>query len=147
MIDTIVKQKNKETTSKMPFMPMQHDEDPADTINKVIAEVLPHIHIYGNYILLGIYIRPEKTKKGIILTNQTRDEDKHQGKAALVLKKGPLAFVSDVNYDFQGQNVEVGDWVSIWVSDGRKVIVNGCECRLVEDQHIRMKISAPDLVF
>jgi co-chaperonin GroES (HSP10) len=131
----------------MPFMPMQHDEDPAHTINKVVADVLPHIHIYGNYILLGIYIRPEKTKTGIILTNHTRDEDKHQGKAALVLKKGPTAFVSDHNYDFQGQDVKVGDWVSVWVSDGRQVTVNGQLCRLVEDQHIRMKIPAPDLVF
>jgi len=131
----------------MPFMPMQHDEDPSDTINKIVAEVLPHIHIYGNYILLGIYVRPEKTKTGIILTNQTRDEDKHQGKAALVLKKGPKAFVSDHNYDFGEENVEVGDWVSVWVSDGRQVTVNGQLCRLVEDQHIRMKIPTPDLVF
>jgi co-chaperonin GroES (HSP10) len=131
----------------MPAMLMQHDEDPADTINKKIGEVLQHIHIYGNYILLGIYVRPEKNKAGLFIPDQTRDEDKHQGKAALVLKKGPTAFVSDHNYDFQGQDVKVGDWVSVWVSDGRQVTVNGQLCRLVEDQHIRMKIPAPDLVF
>jgi co-chaperonin GroES (HSP10) len=127
-------------------MLMQHDEDPADTIKKKIGN-LDDWEIFGNYILLGIYIRPEKNKSGLYLADTTRDEDKHQGKAALVLKKGPMAFVSDDNYDFKGQNVDIGDWVSVWVSDGRTVTINKTLCRLVEDQHIRMKIPAPDLVF
>jgi hypothetical protein len=61
--------------------------------------------------------------------------------------KGPSAFQSDENYDFKGQDVQVGDWVAIFVSDGRKIVVNGQLCRLVEDHHIRMKIPAPDSVF
>lgn len=130
----------------MPPMLMQHDEDPADTIKNKIGN-LDDWKIFGNYILLGIYIRPEKNKSGLYLADTTRDEDKHQGKAALVLKKGPMAFVSDDNYDFKGQNVNEGDWVSVWVSDGRTVTINKTLCRLVEDQHIRMKIPAPDLVF
>ena len=97
--------------------------------------------------MLGVYERPAKTKSGIILTDQTRREDEYQGKAALVLKKGPTAFVSDANYDFNGQDVEIGDWVAIFVSDGRQLVVHGQLCRLVEDQHIRLKIPAPDIVF
>ena len=81
------------------------------------------------------------------LPDQTVKEDEFQGKAGLVLKKGPLAFVSDENYDFKGQDVQPGDWVAIWVSDGRKIAVNGVPCRMVEDRHIRLKISAPDLVY
>jgi co-chaperonin GroES (HSP10) len=131
----------------MPPMRMQHDEDPALTIRKKIAGSLEGITIFGNYILLGVYERPEKTKSGLFLADQTRGEDKHQGKAGLVLKKGPTAFVSDAHYDFKGQDVEIGDWVSIWISDGRQVVVNGQLCRLVEDQHIRLKIPAPDVVF
>ena len=130
----------------MPPMLMQHDEDPASTIKKKIGN-LKDIIIHGNYILLGVYERPKVTKSGIHLADTTRAEDKPQGKAGLVLKKGPLAFVSDANYDFKGQDVQIGDWVSIWVSDGRALYVNGQLCRLVEDQHIRLKIPSPDVVY
>ena len=129
---------------------MHHDENPASTIWNRIGQNkfdLDSITIFGNRILLGVYERPAKTKSGIILTDQTRKEDEYQGKAALVLKKGPTAFVSDANYDFGDQNVNVGDWVTIFVSDGRQIVVNGQLCRLVEDQHIRLKIPAPDIVF
>ena len=125
---------------------MEHVEDPALTITKSIGS-LKDFTIFGNYVLLGVYERPLKTKSGIILTDNTRAEDKHQGKAGLVLKKGPTAFVSDAHYDFKDQNVEIGDWVSIWVSDGRAITINGQLARLVEDQHIRLKIPAPDTVF
>jgi co-chaperonin GroES (HSP10) len=136
----------------MPAMRMEHLEDPANIIQRNIGS-LEDIVVYGNYILLGVYERPEKTKSGLYLSDITRGEDKHQGKAGLVLKKGPLAFISDDHYDFKGQNVEVGDWVSIWVSDGRPVVIQNLKtgtkqlCRLIEDQHIRMKIPAPDVVF
>ena len=130
----------------MPQMAMKHDVDPALEIKQAIGDISKY-KIFGNYVLLGIYKRPEKTKSGIVLADITRKEDEYQGKAALVLKKGPLAFVSDEHYDFKGQNVEVGDWVAIFVSDGRKVVINKQLCRLVEDHHIRMGIPAPDEVF
>jgi co-chaperonin GroES (HSP10) len=129
-----------------PAMLMSHEEDPAKVIFKKIGS-LKDITIFGNQVLLGVYERPQKTKSGILLADQTRGEDKHQGKAGLVLKKGPFAFVSDAHYDFKGQDVEIGDWVAIWVSDGRQIVVNGVLCRIVEDQYIRLKIPAPDIVF
>lgn len=130
----------------MPHMPMDHQGDPAKEILKQVGD-LKNFQIFGNHVLIGVYKRPEKTKSGIILSDTTRDEDKAQGKAGLVLKKGPSAFVNDVHYDFHGMDVAVGDWIAIFVSDGRPLVVNGQLCRLVEDQHIRLKIPAPDTVF
>lgn len=130
----------------MPQMLMAHVDDPAATIKKQVGD-LSKFTIYGNQILLGVYERPAKTKSGLYLSDQTRNEDKYQGKAALVLKKGPTAFVSDANYDFKDQDVKEGDWVAIFISDGRPLIVNGQLCRLVEDQWIRLRIPAPDVVF
>jgi len=130
----------------LPAMQMIHDTDPADDIRKKVGD-LSKIEVFGNRILLGVYERPERTKGGLYLSDKTREEDKFQGKAALVLKKGPAAFVSDADYDFNGQTVEVGDWVTLFVSDGRKVVVNGQLCRIVEDQHIQLKIPAPDTVY
>ncbi len=130
----------------MPPMLMKHDDDPALKILNKIGS-LDEFVLFGNQILLGVYERPKVTKSGIHLADQTIREDEHQGKSALVLKKGRSAFVSDSNYNFGTDNVEVGDWVAIFVSDGRKIVVNGQLCRIVEDQFIRLRIPAPDVVF
>ncbi len=130
----------------MPQRAMVHVVDPAKQIRDEIGD-LDDFEVMHNDVLIGIYIRPEQTKSGIILSDQTRREDEFQGKAGLVLKKGPLAFVSDENYDFKGQDVQPGDWVAIWVSDGRKIVINGVLCRMVEDRYIRLKIPAPDAVY
>ena len=130
----------------MPPALMSHIEDPANEIRKRIGDI-SNIEVLHNQILVGVYIRPEKTKGGILLTSQTRDEDRYQGKAGLVLKKGPLAFVDDDNNKFHGQNVDVGDWVFYRVSDGFPLVLNGTLCRLLEEVHVKGKIPSPDVVF
>ena len=139
----------------MPAMLMSHSIDPAKLIRDTVGN-LSKFELFGNQILVGVYLRPDKGKEikrndgtvtNLYIPDQTRSEDKHQGKAALVLLKGPSAFVSDEHYDFKGQNVKVGDWISLFVSDGRSIIVNSQLCRIIEDQHIRLKIPAPDVVY
>lgn len=130
----------------MPPALMKHIEDPANEIRKRIGDI-SKIEVLHNQILVGVYIRPEITKGGILLTPQTRDEDRYQGKAGLVLKKGPLAFVDDDNNKFHGQNVDIGDWVFYRVSDGFPLVLNGMLCRLLEEVHVKGKIPSPDVVF
>jgi hypothetical protein len=127
-------------------MEMRHDVDPAQEILDAIGD-LSDFYVYANLVLIGMYQRGDTLKSGIKIPDGSRHEDRHQGKAGLVLKKGPAAFVSDANYDFRDQNIEIGQWVSIWVTDGRQVKIRGRLCRLVEDMHIRMRIPAPDLVY
>lgn len=131
----------------MPQMAMIHDEDPAQVIWDKLNNRLAEVRVFGNQVLIGVYLRPEKTKSGLYISDKTRQEDQWQGKAGLVLKMGDKAFVSDENYDFGTDKVEVGDWVVIFVGDGHKLDINGQLCRMVEDQHIRLKIPAPDLVW
>ena len=131
----------------MPPMLMEHQSDPARVIWDAVGPVLKDIEVYGNKVLLGVYIRPNKTKSGIILADQTIAEDIHQGKVGLVLKKGRAAFVNDDRYDFRGQNVVEGDWIVIWVADGRKLMINGHLCRIVDDSQIRLRVPAPDVIF
>ena len=130
----------------MPPALMNHIKDPANEIRKRIGDI-SKIEVLHNQILVGVYIRPEITKGGILLTPQTRDEDRYQGKAGLVLKKGPLAFVDDDNNKFHGQNVDIGDWVFYRVSDGFPLVLNGTLCRLLEEVHVKGKIPSPDVVF
>jgi co-chaperonin GroES (HSP10) len=130
----------------MPASLMAHSENPAGELRAKIGDI-SKVDILHNQILVAVYVRPEKTKAGIFLADQTRNEDRYQGKAGLVLKKGPLAFVDDDTNKFHGQNVEIGDWVFYRVSDGFPLILNGTLCRLLEEVHVKGKIPSPDVVF
>ena len=135
----------------MPFMLMEHAEDPAQVIYRTVgmkkAGVIPGFKLHGNRVLVGIYERPTKTKSGIILTDQTRREEEHQGKAAIILMLGTSAFKDDDVFSFHKDTAEVGDWIMLHVSDGRKCVVNGQLCRIIRDQDIAMHIPSPDAVF
>ena len=93
--------------------------------------------VLWDLVLVGTYIRPEKTRGGIIRPMENSQEDSFQGKVGLILKKGPQA--SDV--------VSEGDWVVYSIKDGWSVTINDTPCRLVPSERIRMKLSNPNVVF
>jgi co-chaperonin GroES (HSP10) len=114
----------------------------------IIAGVgdLSNVHLFSGRVLLGIYIAPEKTVGGIILTNSKVQESKWQGSVGLVLKKGKMAFVDDDINKFHGQSVEVGDWVLITSGDGKRTQINGTDCRIIEDVLIHAVLPSPDVI-
>ena len=122
-------------------------EDPAEAILKKIGDISA-LELTGVQVLIGTYIRPQKTKGGILLTDRLRDEDLYQGKTGLVLKVAPGAFVDGDNADtkFHGFKVAPGDWIFYGVQDGLSLNVNGHHCRIVEDVHVRGRIPHPDMV-
>lgn len=127
-------------------MKMVHDVDPAEEIRRQVGD-LSKIDIFANQVLIGVYKRPERTKSGLILSDITRDEDEHQGKVGLVLKKGPQAYVDSDDYRFsEDEKVNIGDWAVMWVTDGRKIKINEQLCRVVKDVEIRMRVPKPDVV-
>ena len=71
-------------------MRMSHGVDPAKVLTDELGN-LDDIEIFNNQLLIATYVRPEQTASGLFLPGQTRDEDKHQGKVGLVVKKGPEA--------------------------------------------------------
>jgi co-chaperonin GroES (HSP10) len=130
----------------MPYMEMDHAVDPRSKILEEI-ESLDGIEIYNNQVLVAVYIRPTKTKTGIILTDKYVGEDLYQSKVGLVLMKGPLAFVEEEERWFKNVDVQEGDWVVFRPSDGWQINVNGVDCRIMDDIHIRGKVSQPDKVW
>lgn len=130
----------------MPAVLMKAEEDARDTILKSVGD-LSGINVMYSQVLIGIYMRPEKTAGGIILSHQTRDEDRYQGKVGLVLKMGPMAFQDTDDIKFEGQRAKVGDWVVIRASDGWALSINKHDCRMVSDAGIRMIIDRPDIVW
>ena len=130
----------------MPYMRMEHDIDPAETIRKEMGNI-SDIEIFHNQVLVAIYIRPEKTKSGLYLSAQTREEDKYQGKVGLIIKKGADAFVDDSGKWFKGVNLDVGNWIYFRPSDGWQITVHGQLCRILDDTDVRGRIPQPDTVW
>jgi co-chaperonin GroES (HSP10) len=130
----------------MPFMIMEHAEDPRKKLLDEIGDIL-NIEIFNNQILAAVYIRPQKTKTGIYLTDKTTDEDRYQSKVGLVIKMGPDAFQDSSGTWFNGMNIELGDWIVFRPSDGWSITVNNVLCRMIDDVNIKGKIIHPDQVW
>ena len=137
----------------MPAALMLHEEDPRSEILDKAGD-LTNVEVFGSDILVALYLRPQKTKSGIILADSTRDEDKWQGKAGLILKLGPTAYVDEDGNKFR--DINVGDWVVFRPSDGWPVTLNAANsviskdaipCRVVNDIHIRLRVSSPDSIY
>lgn len=129
----------------MPHMLMAHDVDPKDQVLEAIGD-LSKIELFHNQVLLAIYIRPEKTKSGLILTDSHRDEDRYQSKVGLLVKRGPMAFEQDGNW-FSGLSFSESDWLVFRPSDGWSITVNGVLCRIFDDVNIKGRVPHPDAVW
>jgi hypothetical protein len=132
----------------MPLMTMVHVTDPAEEVMDRIGD-LSEVVVPFNKILVGIYMRPDKTKSGLHLPDQYRTEDLWQGKSGVILKKGPMAFVDDDRVKFNGLNPEVGEWIAFRPSNGLKLDIRHKDghCILLTDTQVELVIPSPDFVF
>ena len=133
-------------------MRMKHDIDPKKEIFDRVSPFIDDIGVMGEDVLLGVYIRPEKTSGGLILTHDTRKEDEYQGLACLVLKMGPLAFKEDDAHHYGDIKPKVGDWVAVRKSEGFSFKVGSSNdkaqpCRLMKESGVRLIINEPDMVW
>lgn len=130
----------------MPAMEMDHEVDPKEKIINDVGD-LSHVEIFNNQILVGVYLRPQKTKSGLYLTDKHVDEDRYQSKVGVLLKKGKSAFADDSGEWFDGDTFELGDWLVFRPSDGWNITVNGVLCRMMTDTQVRGRIHSPDKVW
>lgn len=118
--------------------------DPKGAIQSAAGD-LTDFEIFGERVLVGIYMRPEKTKGGIIRPDTNKEEDVYQGKVGLVLKWGPDAFLDEEGVVYE-QAVHPGEWGVFFIGDGKQIQVNGMPCRLVKDVNFVGKIKDPEMV-
>ena len=130
----------------MPYMTMEHEVDPVAALRKEIGD-LGSVEVFNNQVLVAVYIRPQKTKSGIILTSQTTDEDRYQSKVGLVVKNGFKAFEDSTGEWFGGVKIHENDWIVFRPSDGWSITVNGVLCRMIEDVNVKGRIDQPDRVW
>lgn len=119
--------------------------NPKEALIKAVGD-LSKVSLFSGRVLVAIYISPQKTKGGIILTDNSKREDVYQGSVGLVLKKGKLAFRDDDQTKFHGQDVQPGEWVVFTPGDAKRTQINGVDCRIVEDTTIHMVVDDPSIV-
>jgi hypothetical protein len=125
---------------------ISQSSDPKAAIIKAVGD-LSKVKVAADLVLLGTYIRNEKTSGGIIRPLDTLKEDEYQGKVGLVLKTGPLAYADWEEGDAQGQTAELHTWVVYSIKDAWPVQINGTACRFIPYDKIRMQIPDPSMVF
>lgn len=129
----------------MPHMLMDHDVDPKEKILSEIGD-LSNVEVFHNQVLLAVYVRPQKTKSGLFLTDSHREEDRFQSKVGLLIKKGPQAFIDDGQW-FSNLSFNMHDWLVFRPSEGWGITVNGVLCRMFEDISIKGRVNHPDAVW
>lgn len=121
--------------------------DPKKAILDFVGPKLADIDVLYNMVLIATYIRPEKTKGGILLPDNVKQEDIWQGKVGLVVKLGSQAFVDDDQVKFYGEKVDVGEWCVYRVGDAWSLNINDYPCRLIKDSAVKLKLRDPGVVF
>lgn len=124
-------------TQASKILELSQAKNPKIAILTAIGDISKE-EVLWDLVLVGTYIRPEKTAGGIYKPLENIQEDVYQGKSGLVLKLGS---------EIENPRVNVGDWVVYSIKDGWALTVNGVPCRLVPHNMIRMKLSSPDRVF
>lgn len=130
----------------MPYAPMTHDQDPKTRILEQFGE-FPEIELFGNNLLVAVYIRPQKTQSGIFLPDKVTDEDRYQSKVGLLVGKGPFACNSEDPEWFGKKPLQLHDWLVFRPSDGWSITINGVLCRMLLDSQVRMRTPHPDPVY
>jgi hypothetical protein len=130
----------------MRALEMKHDVDPKLAIQEKVGPYIEGIEVLGPDLLLGIYVRPTQLKSGLHISQRTQSEDVYQGKVALVLKMGPLAFKEDDKHRFGGRTPKEGDWVAVRVGDTFQLSLGEHPCRMAEDVNIKAILTNPDAV-
>jgi hypothetical protein len=108
--------------------------------------------VYHNWIITATYYLPgsldvPNTDRKILLPEKTHDEALWQGKVGLVVGKGRLAFKDNDYIKFDGQNVEIGDWVMYDILEGRQFTIERVHCRRLKDTQIVMTIPDPRMIY
>lgn len=135
-------------SSILPRRAMDEVSRSANPFEEILKKVgdLADVEVLFNYVLLAAFVKPERTRGGIILTDSSKEEDIWQGKTGMVLKLGKDAFQDDETTVFNGQTAEVGEWVVFKLGDAWKLTVREWPCLLVRDSSIKMKVTHPSII-
>lgn len=122
----------------MPSVAMKHEKDPKERLLEAVGDISEY-EVADNQVLFAIYLRPEKTLGGILMTQRNLEEDLYQSKVGLVLAMGEQTEGSIM--------VSPGDWIVIRPADAWAMDVNQAPCRMIHTKFIKGRIPNPDMIW
>lgn len=146
------------TMHQAPGPPWRTDDEKADYKSDPRGFLLDrweflkdHIKPFHNWVITATYFLPDylETASGhkLFLPDKTHDEALWQGKVGMVVAKGPLAFKDDEHVKFEGQDVEIGDWVMYDVLEGRQFTIERLHCRRLKDTQVVAWVKDPTVIY
>lgn len=122
---------------------------PEEQKQAVLAKVgdLSELTVLRDLVVVSLYVKPNRSKGGIIFADKTVEEDRYQSKCGLVLKMGATAFKYDGSYPWEGPKPEVGDWVMFRAADGWDQDIKGIACRMVYADLIKGIVTDPAVIY
>ena len=118
------------------LLELSRADDPKQAL--IDAVNVSEIEIFGENLLVGTYIRPERTTGGIIRPKSNVQEDAFQGNVGLVLKVGSGIL--------DGDDGLLHKWVVFGYSDGLKYIYYDVDVRIISIDRIRGIVKDPSKV-
>ena len=96
----------------------------------------------GYSVLVRAYISPEKTKGGLILSQNTLDQQIYTNNTGLVVKKSNEAY-DDPKFKKHDHWCQVGQWVAFDKTRANLHYIFGLPCWLVQEQGIELRLGDP----
>lgn len=151
-------------------------EDPEDAKAEILEALgdLTDFEVWGTQCLVADYVRPQRTRSGLITPGSAQVEDIYQGKVGLLVVIGPTAFLAEEIAGFgddryaayNSRRPAVGDWVyfspqhSVQLSvegPGGKLRTDdkgqrirewhhGWQCRLLYARDIYGRVKLPQMI-
>ena len=121
-------------------------EDPRKEIKKWCGSLAKE-KILGDRIMIAVYGRPEKTAGGVYVSDSQIQEDQYQGCVGAVVALGPLAFVYDGQFKWEGDKPKVWDWVLFNPAEGYQYAFRKACIRIFPSHAIKAVVSDPLLYF
>jgi hypothetical protein len=125
----------------------------AHDLKAAIQKALPDLSgmkIQGTKVLVALYVAPERTKSGLYRTTGQLKEDIYQGTVGLVVLRGLGTFMDGwrdgARFEFHGFSAAIGEWAIFRPGDGKRIQLQGVDCRWVEDADIDGVIDDPELI-
>ncbi len=119
--------------SSQKILELARAENPKQAL--IDAVNVSEIEVFGENLLVGTYIRPEKTKGGVIRPESNVREDEFQGNVGLVLKVG--------NGILEGVEDILHKWVLFGYSDGLKWRYDDVPVRIISIDRVRGIVRDP----
>jgi len=133
-----------EASAHVPSLNDAYDKEGSLIVEKIEQKVMDRIPTpTGWRIVILPYRGAEKTKGGIVLSDQTRQREQSATVCGYVLAVGPIAY-ADENKFPTGPWCKKGDWIVFGRYAGARLPIDEGEIRIINDDEVLALIQNPE---